>query len=320
MKQLLRSLHTHKKAIIGVGVLIIFLSTILAAAITAGVLVRSTGVLQQKAVEVERTVRERLVTGLEVISASAQGNLVTEKFNNVEFFLRLRAGSNAINLKDTSMTFSSNGVSETAILSDPFTDPKTTKFTLIDLSNNGSILDLDGDGIVETVSLVENSVETENSLFEALRVDFSKDGNYSIVSLGNDISNASSTYPSYVSISDADITYAGTVVGHAYIKGTVETALTLDDAEVSMYMSELSFTCDFDGLLAETKYCAYAQVGNTDTSIDTGELIIVKYKVNDANAFLPGEEIEAQFIPKEGEILTMNIKVPDIVKTKVKLI
>ncbi|PIZ54769.1 hypothetical protein COY28_02410, partial [Candidatus Woesearchaeota archaeon CG_4_10_14_0_2_um_filter_57_5] len=53
-----------RKAIMGIGMLIIFIATILVSAVAAGVLVKVTGQLQQKALLVEEAARTRLVSGL----------------------------------------------------------------------------------------------------------------------------------------------------------------------------------------------------------------------------------------------------------------
>ena len=140
-----------KKGIIGVGVLIIFLSTILAASITAGVLIRTSGVLQQKAVDVERTVRERLITSVEAVSATAEGNETTSKINNLEIFVRLRAGSTAIKLDETFFTFASSSLAATADLLDPYDYYKTTQVLAVNTTDSSSLEDIDGDGIADSI-------------------------------------------------------------------------------------------------------------------------------------------------------------------------
>ena len=60
-----------KKGIMGIETLIIFIAMIIVAAIAAGVLLRTQGVLQQKSLAVANEARERVVTGLEIISITA---------------------------------------------------------------------------------------------------------------------------------------------------------------------------------------------------------------------------------------------------------
>ena len=311
-------LHKTKRALIGVGVLIIFLSTILAASITAGVLIRTSGVLQQKATEVERTIRERLITGFDVVSASAQGNTTTNKINNFEFFVRLRAGSSAIQLGETFFTFASEDVTTTADLQDPYTYYKTTQILFLNSSNSSSIADLDGDGIADRVSLEANSNSTNTTDLEALVINLSSAG-AAYVSLEADFSNASVNQTVELNIPDGVIQVNGTVYGYTHVKGETDTAMTIQDP-VKFYISTLSFTCRFETLTAETKYCAYAFVGDEDTVIDAGELIGLRFKVREAKALTVGEEVEIQLVPKEGDIMRLTVKMPNLVKSAIRIL
>ena len=90
---------SHKKAIMGVGVLLIFISTILTAAIAAGVLIRTSGVLQIKAVEVERISRERLTSGLEFVKVVGYANVTTGTMSELEIITRLKTGSSPVDLE-----------------------------------------------------------------------------------------------------------------------------------------------------------------------------------------------------------------------------
>lgn len=309
-----------KKALIGVGVLIIFLSTILASAITAGVLIRSTGILQQKSIEIERTVRERLVTGLEVVSASAKGNSARGTINDFEFFVRLRAGSSPIKLSDTAMTISTEKVDATARLENPFDGQYTTKIINLDPSTNASVVDLDGDGLEETLYYLKNYSGAANK-YDGFRIDFSKTGlpdfNYSVDS---DLGAATEANPVLLRFSDIPVIVNSTTYGYVYLSGDVKTPDILSDGEVYFYVSQKSFTCEYTTLTPEVTYCAYPQVGNTDDTLDGGELLVIRYRVADGNELSEAEEMELQFIPKEGEMTSATIKMPNSIKTKMKLI
>ncbi len=94
---------SSKKAMMGVGVLLIFISTILTSALAAGVLIRTSGTLQQKTVEVEKTTRERLTTGLEFYRINAYANLSNGLVRDYEVVARLKAGSSPIDLSETKL-------------------------------------------------------------------------------------------------------------------------------------------------------------------------------------------------------------------------
>jgi flagellin FlaB len=95
----------NKKAVIGIGTLIIFIATIVVSMVAAGVLVRSTGLLQERALFVEETARERLISGIEVYAVYAQGDRENQTISEFEFHIRLRPGSNPIQMRTLSMAF-----------------------------------------------------------------------------------------------------------------------------------------------------------------------------------------------------------------------
>jgi archaellin len=95
----------NKRAMMGVGVLLIFIATILTSAIAAGVLVRTSGLLQSKTIEVERTTRERITNGLEFVQVIGYANTTAGSITDVEILVRLKPGSSPIKLADTYLTY-----------------------------------------------------------------------------------------------------------------------------------------------------------------------------------------------------------------------
>ena len=132
-------LKFNKKGVMGVGMLILFISAILVAAIAAGVIVRSTGMLQQRSLEVEEAARERIVNRLEIVSIDAVGNLTTDKVMGFEFLARLGAGSYPIDINEMGFTFSSLNTSAAALY---FAEDSPASCSFFGLnSTNGTILD-----------------------------------------------------------------------------------------------------------------------------------------------------------------------------------
>lgn len=103
----------RKKAIMGVGVLLIFISTILVAAIAAGVLIRTSGAIGQKAVEVEKVSRERLTTGFEFVKVNSEANETAGTIENFELLVRLKAGSSPIDFEETVVILDTEDISVT---------------------------------------------------------------------------------------------------------------------------------------------------------------------------------------------------------------
>lgn len=95
----------------GVGVLLIFISTILVAAIAAGVLIRTSGAIGQKAVEVEKVSRERLTTGYEFTKIVGYANVTAGTIEQFELLVRLKAGSSPIDYADTFLTVTTGNLS-----------------------------------------------------------------------------------------------------------------------------------------------------------------------------------------------------------------
>jgi len=93
------------KAVVGIGMLIIFISTILVSAIAAGVIIRSSGLLQTRALEVEASTRERLINRVEVVSIYAVVNSTLDQVTGFEILTRLGAGSYEINLESMGINF-----------------------------------------------------------------------------------------------------------------------------------------------------------------------------------------------------------------------
>jgi len=94
----------RKKGIMGIGMLIIFIASILVSALAAGVIIRATGILQQKALKTEEQARNRLVTMVELVALDARANTTAETVSGFEIMMRLSAGSNDIDFSNLAFT------------------------------------------------------------------------------------------------------------------------------------------------------------------------------------------------------------------------
>ena len=77
----MRQVKFDKKSLISLETLIILITIIVIAALAAGVIIRQSGLLSQRAVTVGDQSRERLVTGIEIIGATAIANISAETMN-----------------------------------------------------------------------------------------------------------------------------------------------------------------------------------------------------------------------------------------------
>ena len=92
-----------KKGEMGMGTLIIFIALILVAAVAAGVLVATTGALQNKALSTGKTTTAEVGTSLNVVQVYAEDGTDTnlEEFTHV---VKLNAGSDPIRFTDLLLT------------------------------------------------------------------------------------------------------------------------------------------------------------------------------------------------------------------------
>ena len=99
--------YMRKKAIMGIGTLIIVIANILVAAVAAGVLISTVGKLQGKAESTGTQVQQKLGTGFsvfEVITNNTVDSTIKASVDTVTTSLQLSPGSDAIKLSDITVT------------------------------------------------------------------------------------------------------------------------------------------------------------------------------------------------------------------------
>jgi len=89
------------KGMMGIGTLIIFIATILVAAVAAAVLVATSSSLQQRSLMTGSQAEEGIATGVEAISVMATDGSSGADLEHFEVLARLQAGSDALNLNNT---------------------------------------------------------------------------------------------------------------------------------------------------------------------------------------------------------------------------
>ncbi len=92
------------KGLMGIGTLIIFIAVILVAAVAAGVLITTSGSLQQRSLTTGRQTEEGVSTGVEVIDVWGL-DARDQTVEYIEMKVRLNPGSNPIKLNYSVVTF-----------------------------------------------------------------------------------------------------------------------------------------------------------------------------------------------------------------------
>lgn len=286
----------------GIGTLIIFIATILVAAVAAGVLISTSGMLQQKALTVGEQVRVGLVNGISIEQVFAAGDTVNKTANNFEILIRPAAGSNPIQMKTMIMSFFTETIATTAELEVPATDELScTEDITVTTSWTALGCDLDDDLVNDYVQLVTGG--TDNLSFNLSNTDTRIN-----VSTGYRISAAMMTEMEDFLIEEED----GDVWGYVQSNQTSGAADQINITVKGHFVGR----CSFSLVAPERKYCVSMTVGDGDTILEHGESALVYFKTK--VALDESEEYEIKFFPAGGRSTFLQDRIPDVIN-KAKL-
>ena len=326
----------NKKGLMAIGTMIIFIAVVLISAVASGLLIRSSGVLQQRALAVSDEARERIVTGLEIINVIAESELINETLNNFEVLTRLKAGSYPVQGMDVGLMLITSDYSTSAKLQHSNMAPtfETIDISAVPSSNDSSawmtIPNMEADnpkdvGVkTEQVGLLINATGVNEALLfdlsfasnnpdpELLDYGYNVPGQIYSVDLGIDLSNITGAGQS-VEIYDYPIKHpvSEDIYGFVTITGTatVNDSLSGLTAEVSAFPQ--NDDCDFDKLIPNDRFCVVTQVGDNDnTKMEKGELFSIRYKVKKPLAIGTEEIVNLRLVPKGGSIEEISAVTP----------
>jgi archaellin len=293
-----------RKAIMGIGTLIIFIATILVAAVAAGVIISTSGVLQQKALIIGEQSQHRLINGIQITHVFMAGNVTDKTANNIEILARPEPASGPINFKTTTMSFFTDTGAYSATLSHPAMVQRNYSVDVNIGTTYVPFGDLDGDGIDEQIRLVTDG----GVLHDFLRVNMSMTGESDDLPLGVNIDAAGHV----LDIRDLPIRGNGTIYGYIHMNDSSSTAGQIV-ANTLRVTDEFEGGCTFAKLRPETRYCIVTVTGRDDTALEYGETVYIYFRLTHLNRLAENDEFEIKIFPQDGRSTYILDRVPQVI-------
>jgi flagellin-like protein len=149
---------------VGIGTLIIFIAMVLVAAVAAGVLVNTSGLLQSQAQDTGADAQAQVSNQIDVVSATGVDTGGSDGIEEITLIVKKSPGSDPIDLSEASIQYTSDDVSETLTRAGTPSDTEFTTTSERDVSGGGSdtLLEDNGDRIAVTIDA--SSVETGDNV------------------------------------------------------------------------------------------------------------------------------------------------------------
>ena len=306
--------HT-KKGIMGIGTLIIFIATILVAAVAAAVLISTSNVLQQRSLLVGQEARKSITNAVDVVSILAASDASIEKFNNFEILVRLSPGSDPLQMRKFNIQYIASEFDHAANLLHDDNETVVQLDDAIDPSTNVTTYEMDDDRTPDWVTLRRNvSGDNEGLAFYLTDKDQWSDP----VSLGRDLSNAGTSNVTIL-LGQQPVTLDEQYFGYVSVRGVTNADDTIT-ANVNVTVDEIPDKCEFELLPPEDYYCYEVMNGNDDYVLGSGERFKIYYKLRDEHEISIGEDLMFIFTTEKGRISEARARTPDVItSTKTKL-
>ena len=293
-----------RKAVMGIGTLIIFIATILVAAVAAGVIISTSGVLQQKALIIGDQAQSRLINGIEITHIFMEGNTTDKTANNIEILTRPEPAAGPINYRTTSVSLFTDEGAYSAELEHPSLNEINFSVSIATTTSWNVFGDLDGDGLTDSI----RTVMTSDSEDDYLQVNLSDTGVSDNLSLGFDLDTAGQN----VNLSDIPIKGQNTTYGYIHIQDASNTADQID-ANTMRITDGFEGECTFDKVIPETKFCLVTLNGQDDYYLEYGETVFIYLKVKSNNRFFENDEFELKVFPQDGRSTYILDRLPSVI-------
>jgi flagellin-like protein len=143
---------------VGIGTLIIFIAMVLVAAVAAGVLVNTSGLLQSKAEDTGADAQAQVSNQIDVVSAT--GTVNSENVSEVVLVVKKSPGSDPIDLEEATIEYTSDTESATLTHGDVTSDSAFNTSSV--KGDSGVVLDENGERINVTIDTA--AIEGGNGL------------------------------------------------------------------------------------------------------------------------------------------------------------
>jgi flagellin-like protein len=148
----------NEKGQVGIGTLIIFIAMVLVAAVAAGVLVNTSGLLQSKAEDTGADAQAQVSNQIDVVSAT--GTVNSENVSEVVLVVKKSPGSDPIDLEEATIEYTSDTESATLTHGDVTSDSAFNTSSV--KGDSGVVLDENGERINVTIDTA--AIEGGNGL------------------------------------------------------------------------------------------------------------------------------------------------------------
>ena len=147
----------NEKGQVGIGTLIIFIAMVLVAAVAAGVLVNTSGLLQSKAEDTGSDAQAQVSNQIDVVSATGQVDSTNGDIDTVTMVVKKSPGSDPIDLSAATIEYTSDSESKT--LTYAGTTSSNEFSTTLEKGDSATVLDDSGERVKITIdaSSIESS-------------------------------------------------------------------------------------------------------------------------------------------------------------------
>jgi flagellin FlaB len=293
-----------KKAEMGIGTLIIFIALLLVAAVAAGVLIQTSGSLQERALTTGDQAKGQISTNIRVVEVSAVdgSNGTLDYFSQI---IKLSPGSDAIKIGQVLLTV--NTYDETA--------------TLLYRGITGTYELNATTGYYTTRNVRVSGTVDETQNLTLTGTDLDHDGVDDFLSVDNVTNNVIYNFNTTVSVILGQCDAAGALtvgIGTQTIIEDVEQRGSVCTAEDALTADLTTNTLKIIPTLGGTGYFTvqYLQRGTNpvDGNLQTGDVVKIYYYA--PRQIIEDEEIRINFIPKIGTPTLTEFITPEVISTE----